>query len=158
MAIALSHHFQIPIITVEFGGAQKIYPDFQKTGLQGIRNVLILTGMTSGQAKIPARQYVLPQRYGVHSSESALIQFSVKLGALVHVGQEIGELYFPQNIKIEKITSPICGRIFSLWGYHQVKKDKIIFSILEEKKCHIKRTTLDKFQQLPQLSVKRISL
>ncbi|MFT7183738.1 MAG: putative deacylase [Oceanicoccus sp.] len=148
MAIYLNQKHQIPVLTVETGGAQILFPDFIETALQGIQNILISKDMMDGEIKLPKEQYFLHERYGVKIDTAAEIKFSTKLGDNVHAGEVIGKIYHPQSGRHESITSPMCGIIFSQWQRNQVPAEEIIYSILETEKCHVKRSTLDKFEKV----------
>lgn len=165
MAIALNRLFNTKVLTVETGGAQKIFPEFVEVGLRGIKNILVAKKMYPGNIYLPDKQYLLHDRYGISIDASAKIIFNIKLGDVVHAGQKIGKLYYPEKQKHEEIIAPMCGVVFSLWQQNQVpdlnegrKKSRIIYSILEVKNCHVKRTTEDKFIALPKIDVTKINM
>jgi predicted deacylase len=56
MAVALNRLYSTPVITVEIGGARQIFPEYIKTGLDGIRNVLISQKMIEGTIKTDKRE------------------------------------------------------------------------------------------------------
>ena len=158
MAIALNQLHQTAVLTVEVGGAQKLFPDFIQMALRGIRNFLTAQKMYAGDIILPQRQFILYDRYGVKQKEAAMVEFSAKLGDQVHVGDVLGELYFPDRIERRKVRAPMCGFIFSLQQFNQVEAGDTLFSILELDSCHVSRTTLDQFREVENLKVTKIRM
>ncbi|MEM7336746.1 MAG: succinylglutamate desuccinylase/aspartoacylase family protein [Chloroflexota bacterium] len=158
MAIALNQNYQTPVLTVEVGGAQRLFPDFVKLALRGIRNFLAAKEMYPGEIIVPDRQFILMDRYGIKQKEAAMVEFSAKLGDRVHAEDILGELYFPTRIERREIRSPMCGFIFSLQQFNQVEAGDTLFSILELDSCHVARTTLDQFREAENLKVTKIRM
>lgn len=158
MAIVLHEKYDIPVLTVETGGAQSIVENDMHIALQGIRNFLAAKKMYEGDIIVPEKQFFLYDRYGVKTPACAQIEFNVKLGDQVHAGDEIGKIYFPLTQKREVIKAPMCGHIFSLWKRNQIQSNMIMFSILEEKECHVERTTLDKFEELGAFDISKVEM
>ena len=121
-------------------------------------NILAAYGMIERDIQLPERQFLLDDRYGVVVSQACQLRFRVRLGDRVHVGDELGELYFPQRNVAETIRSPMCGYVFSLWGSHQAYEGATIYSILEDEACHVDRSTLSHFKLLPALEARRIEM
>jgi len=46
--------------------------------------------------------------------------------------------------------------VFSLHDHQIIKQNRIMYSILETKKCHVARTTLDKFKEIRKNGVETI--
>jgi predicted deacylase len=157
MAVALNRLYSTPVITVEIGGARQIFPEYIKTGLDGIRNVLISQKMIEGTIKTHKRQYAIKERFGVRVETAGSIKFDVKIGQTIHKGDKIATLSNPITQKETILKAPMCGFIFSLRHENQVKKGAMIYSVLEYKKCHTDRTTTDKFAELPHFWIKQIS-
>lgn len=158
MAIHLHQQYHIPVLTVEIGGAQRLFPEYIETGLRGIRNVLAAKGMYAGDVILPDRQFLLTKRYGVKRREAAKIILTVKLGDFVHYGDLLGSLYDPVTLEQLEIRSPKCGIIFSLQQLSQVAANDTMFSILESDVCHIERTTLGNFKELAKIKVTKIKM
>lgn len=158
MAIALHQQFHIPVLTVEVGGSQRLFPDFIALALRGIRNFLAAKKMFPGEISLPERQFLLTRRYGVKQKEAAMVELDVRLGDEVHHGQVLGRLYFPGRVGYQEIKSPMCGFIFSLQQLSQVAAGDTLFSILETDACHIDRTTLNHFRELENLKVTKIRM
>jgi predicted deacylase len=158
MAIALNQRFQTAVLTVEVGGAQRLFPNFIQEVLRGIRNFLTAKEMYPGDIIVPTRQFILDDRYGIKQKEAAMVEFTAKLGDQVHVGDVLGELYFPSRIERRDIRAPMCGFIFSLQQFNQVEAGDTLFSILEVDSCHVSRTTLDHFREMENLKVTKIRM
>lgn len=158
LAVEMDRKYFVPIVTIELGGSQKIENRFLKRALRGIKNVLVANEMIQGEIMVPDKQFILMDRYGVQVKKASIIEFDVMLGDEVHVDQKIGILFDPFTNTRQDIISPMCGIIFSLWTKNQVKSGQTIYSILENKKCHVDRTTLDKFEEMDKFDVRKIDL
>lgn len=156
LAIEMDRRFNVPVLTVEIGGAHRLYEEYYNTAITGLWNILAAFGMIERPLEIPERQFLLHDRMGVKVSEACQVHFHVCLGDQVHVGDKLGELYFPQRYTCETIYSPMCGYVFSLWGTNQAYAGATLYSILEEYDCHIARSTLEQFEMLPSLETHRI--
>lgn len=144
----------VSVITVETGGAQTLFPEFIEQSLQGIKNVLIAFGMMNGEVVLPQDQFYLTKRLGFETDHAGILRVNKDLGDFVHDGEEVGSIYYPQFQKTEHLMAPMCGYLFAKWQHHQIPAGKVMYAILETKECHIERTTLDSFTQLPHFSVK----
>lgn len=158
MAVALYKKYKIPVLTVETGGAQVVFPKFVKVAIQGIRNILAQQKMYPSKIIIPEKQYYLYDRFGISFAYPVEISFEKKLGDFVHYKDKIGEVYNPLNQKVEPILAPMCGIIFSLWQTNQVPVNEVVYSILETVECHVKRTTLNKFEKMGSFDVKQVEM
>lgn len=139
LAIEMSKKHKIPILTIEIGGALKVAHKHLEKGLEGLLNILKSQGFLPGEPKVPAKQFYLKHRFGVPAKHTGIIKLDKKLGSRVHMGDTIGSIYVPEKAKTHGITSPMCGIIFSMQLIDIAKKGEIIFSILEDRKCHKKR-------------------
>ncbi len=158
LATYLAKEHGIPVITVELGGAQQVFPRFQQDVLDGIVNILRGADMLPGEIRPPGRQFYLRDRYGIRVPEACEIQFSVQLGDSVHAGDKLGEIYYPLEHRAQPIVSPMCGFIFSLWQLNQAPAGQTIYSVLEHDECHTPRTTTEHFTELQPLDVHRIRM
>lgn len=145
-----------PIITIEIGGAKHIFTKYLQQGVNGIKNILRYYKMIPGKIVIPQKQYILKNRYGVRANQTGIMELNVKLGDFVHAGETIGTIYYPQNFIEKPLKAPMCGLIFWLRNDNLVKKGNIMYSILENVNCHVKRTTTSKFQEIENFHVKQI--
>lgn len=158
MAVYLYQQHNIPVLTVEIGGAQRLFPEYIQLALRGIRNVLAAKDMYAGEVIVPEQQFLLTKRYGIKRREAAKIIMSVKLGDFVHYGDVLGYSYNPVTLEQHAIHSPKCGILFSLQQLNQVEANDTLFSILESKVCHVERDTLGNFKALDKLKVTKIRM
>jgi len=158
LAIEMMKKYELPVLTIEIGGALKVADNFLKQGLEGIINVLKYTRMLPGTPKFPQKQYYLRNRFGVPSKEAGLIKFTKRLGQRVHSGDKIGELYIPSKVKTIDLISPMCGILFSVQDVASIGKEETMYSILEDKKCHVRRRTTQKFEELKRIELKSIKM
>ena len=156
MALEAFNKYKIPLVTIEIGGAKHVANQFLDQGVEGIKNILKAYGILPGLPALPMHQYVLKSRYGIRADKPGVVEFTAKLGASVHAGEVLGSVYYPQSYKTEPLVSPMCGLLFALHDQQLFKKNEILFSVLEFKKCHVSRTTLNKFEELPTLPVEEI--
>lgn len=148
LAIEMMKKYKLPVLTIEIGGALKVADQFLKEGLDGIINILKYTRMLPGHPKVPQKQYYLQDRFGVLAKDAGLIRITKKLGQRVHRGDKIGEIYVPAKGKSTDLISPMCGLLFSIQYADQVSQGEIMYSILEDKKCHVKRRTVKLFEEI----------
>jgi len=148
LAVELSKVKKRPVLTIEIGGALKIADKFLKDGLKGIINILKHYDFLKGDAKLPRKQYYLKDRFGISATNTGILKMEKKLGQRVHKGDKIGEIYVPTKNKTVDIISPMCGIIFSLQYVDAASKGEIIYSILEDKKCHVRRRTVGMVEEV----------
>lgn len=139
IAVEMERKFNLPVLTIETGGALKLFDNFVNKGLDGIINILRFYGMLPGEVKIPNKQYFLKYRFGIKAPATGIMKFTKKLGQRVHLGDKIGELYIPMRNRTIDLISPMCGLLFSIQYGESVAKDEIVYSVLEDRKCHVKR-------------------
>ena len=114
--------------------------------------------MYAGEIILPEEQFLLRKRYGVKKRKAAKITLSAKLGDFVHYGDVLGHSYNPATLEQHEIHAPKCGIIFSLQQLNQVEAGDTLFSILENKVCHVERDTLANFEALSKLKVTKIRM
>lgn len=161
MAVALNNKYKVPVITVEIGGAQMIYPDTESVALRGIKNVLVANSMYPGKMDVPDKQYVIERRIGIRSANPSILQLDVKLGDMVKRGDRIGWRYVvgegygsgttggtgdggstgsadgptsesrSPNSKRSEILAPEDGVIFSIWPNNLVPADRTFLSVVD---------------------------
>ncbi|MBT3865292.1 hypothetical protein HOE67_02640 [Candidatus Peregrinibacteria bacterium] len=142
LAVELGRIKKTPVLTIEIGGALKIADKFLDEALKGIINIFTHYDFLKGEAKLPKKQYYLKNRFGIPATHSGILKMEKTLGQRVHKGDKIGEIYVPMRNKTVDVISPMCGIIFSLQYVDAATKGEIIYSILEDKKCHVRRRTM----------------
>lgn len=153
LAVEMVKKYNIPVLTIEIGGAMKVADKFLEKGLKGIINILKSARMLPGEARIPQKQYYLRDRYGVASKESGLVSFEKKLGQRVHRGDKIGEVYVPEKNKTIHLVAPMCGLLFSMQHFDTVSEGEIVYSVLEDQKCHVRRRTVQLFEEIKNMKM-----
>lgn len=153
LALEMMKKHNLPVLTIEVGGAMKIANKFLEQSLEGIINILKYSRMLPGEPKIPQKQYYLRDRFGVAAKESGLVYFAKRLGQRVHRGDKIGEIYVPAKTKTVDLISPMCGLLFSMQHVDSVSRGEIIYSILEDKKCHTRRRTIQHFEEIKNMKM-----
>lgn len=158
LAVALQNDHNIPVITVEVGGERVAVHQYHGVCIDGIKNLLISQGMIDGTITVPEEQFILYGRYGIRAPTAAFIQIDAALGDTIHKGDRIGTMYDPVTVSSEEIVSPMCGLLFSKRMTNLIRRGGIAYSVLEYAECHTKRTTLDKFESLPEVDITKMTL
>jgi len=154
LAVEMAKKYDLPVITVEIGGGLKIMSELLKEGLDGIINILKYHQMLPGNPKKPDKQFFLKDRFGIVAPDTGIVMFNVKLGDRVHVDDKIGTLYIPRKNEEIDLIAPMCGIIFSRQYIGTAMKSKVLYSILEDKKCHMsKRKTKGMFEEVVNISM-----
>lgn len=157
MAVAFKRKFNMPVVTVEIGGAKRIFTNFVNKAVLGIQNILIGQRMIDGDLQIPSKQILVKKRFGVQSKMPGIVNFKSRLGALVSKGEYLGSIYYPQTSETVKIISPVEGKLFSRRYVQQVPADGTIYSILEPDLYEGKLQNED-VEPLPHFEVEQLSL
>ena len=149
LAVEMERQFRLPVLTVEIGGGLMLAEKFLEIGVKGIINVLTHYKFLPGKASIPLKQYYLKDRFGIPAKETGIVKFSKKLGTRAHAGDLIGHLYVPTKNKTIELIAPMCGIIFSMQNISSVAEGEIMYSILQDKKCHMsRRMTAGMFEEI----------
>lgn len=157
MAVALHKQFDMPVLTVELGGAQRIFDDYLKVAKHGVRNFLRAKKMLKGTIIVPEKQYFLEDRYGIIIKAPATVNFNVELGDFVHKGQKIGDLYYPLTQEREDIVTSSCGYILAKWMASQVPEGESIYDVLATENCHPNEDDVSKkAEQLERLDISKV--
>ena len=133
MAVESIKKYNIPILTVEVGGAKTIRDDFRGQAVLGLKNILIYTNMLTGVLNLPAKQFFLEQREGYRSPVQGILHIEVKLGEAVKKGQRIAYIHNPIDNNRFAIKSKNHGIVFSIRREAIVEKDQSVISILHFK-------------------------
>lgn len=158
LATHMSQAHKVPVLTVEAGGGQLLFPSYHEELLNGIRNVLSYFNMIDEEITVPDEQFFLSDRFGVDTKEPAEVTFDIRLGDRVHAGDRLGEIYYPLRHQAESLVSSMCGYVFSLWQLNQAPAGQRLYSILEDRHCHVQRTTTNMFDALEKFEVRKVKM
>ncbi|MBI2663004.1 succinylglutamate desuccinylase/aspartoacylase family protein [Candidatus Woesearchaeota archaeon] len=130
LALESFRKYNIHVITIEVGGAMRLYEDYIEETIIGIKNILIYTDMMGGVIRIPLRQFFLDDRQGYISKIEGVLDLKVSLGENVKKGQLLATVYDPLNNITKEIKSKHPGFIFSVRMNDKVDKGDKILSIM----------------------------
>jgi len=93
------------VITTEMGGGEVIPQPVHRLAQEGLRNVLVHTGVLAGEVRTRADLGLSPTRWiqsldqgdYIFSPESGLYESLVDIGVDVSAGQPLGTLHFPER-------------------------------------------------------------
>lgn len=154
LALELPHKYGIPTLTIEIGGALRLFPDYLEKGLAGIKNILAYKKMLPIPFHKPGPQFYLKDRFGIVAKANSVVNFDKKLGTRVHLGDLIGQMYLPDHNQTIPLKSPMCGIIFSMQYHNTAQKGKVMYSVLEDQICHVKkRSTLSLFEEIRNITM-----
>ncbi|WKZ31373.1 MAG: succinylglutamate desuccinylase/aspartoacylase family protein [Candidatus Dojkabacteria bacterium] len=131
MAVAMNNTYKVPVITVEIGGAQIIYPTLEQVALRGVQNILAANSMFPGKIVVPEKQYVVSRRIGVRSSVASVLHLKVKLGDRVAKGDRVGWRYVVGEGRNADVLAPDNGVVFSMWPTNLVPADRTFLSVVD---------------------------
>jgi hypothetical protein len=134
MAVAMNNRFDLPVITVEVGGAQQIYTEASEIAVRGFKNILIANSMLDGELYIPEHQFVIKNRVGLKAKKAGVLLFQVELGDKVERGESVGLMYHPISQEYHKVVSPATGTVFSLWPNCLAPEGRTIMSVVNLEK------------------------
>ena len=158
MSVALHRQFDMPVLTVEMGGAQRIFKEYLKVAKHGVRNFLRAKKMLAGSIMLPDKQYFLEDRYGVIIKAPATVSFDVNLGDFVHRSERIGEIYYPLTQENEEIVATSCGYILARWMESQIPEGESIYDILATENCHPDGSSEEKAALMQRLDISKIEM
>ncbi len=110
----------IPAIVPELGGAGYFDESIVRLVHRGLRNIMIDTGMITGEVELPERQTMLkwtadPKEAGVFANKGGVFLPSVSVGDTVEKGEEVGVIYSPRTFRVlERLVAPKDGYVFSV--------------------------------------------
>ena len=142
MAIEINKQLGIPVLTVELGGGMQLWDDYIKTGVRGIKNLLISNKMLEGTIALPKSQLLvhMSSRASYETPDYGLLTKPVPLGESIHAGDIIATVTNPATTKKSDIVSKQCGILFTLKTQDNVRKDERIASIIQTQTCQIHNT------------------
>ena len=130
MAIEAFKQFNVPVLTVELGGASIIRDDFINQGVRGIKNVLVYNDNLKGILELPIRQFFLQDREGYTAKIPGILHIEVELGEAVKKSEIIAIIHDPIGDRKSIIRAKYPGIVFSLRKDAFINKDETILSVL----------------------------
>ncbi len=116
-------------IILEAGEPFKLEPTILRTGVQGIRNILIELGMLSGEVVRPPFQVRVRKTKWIRAEVGGIIRFHVNLGDLVEEGQPVATNFSILGRQQNIICSPADGIVLGLTTMPAIKPGEPI--------CHL---------------------
>lgn len=135
LALAAQRAYQIPVVTVEVGGAMILWDEFLNRGIQGIKNLLVHQGMLSGKLVLPPKQFFLEGRQGYDAPCEGIARVFWHLGDTVKAGDVLAEVYNPVTGQTETILSEYCGVVFSRRMQARVDAEDEVLAVMEFETC-----------------------
>lgn len=139
MAIEAFRHLNVPVLTVEIGGALLINDDFIEQGVRGINNILIYQDNLQGVLDLPIQQFFLQERQGYVAPHQGILHREVELGEAVKKDQILARLHNPLTEQESILKSKDHGVIFSIRKDALIDKGESVLSVLHfhvEEKTH----------------------
>ena len=138
MAIESFKHLNVPVLTVEIGGALLINEDFIIQGVRGINNILIYHDNLQGILDLPMQQFFLQERQGYGAPLSGILHIEVELGEAVKKEQVLARIHDPINDNQHILRSKDHGVVFSIRKDALIDKGESVLSVLH---FHVKEKT-----------------
>jgi thioredoxin len=115
-SIEARKHYQRPFFHIEVGGGAVLWEHLIKTGLTGLRNLLIYEGMLPGKLVLPRRQFFLPGRDDLARPAplEGLLTQHVALGQAVTKGEPLATIENPLNNERAVIRAQTNGVVHDL--------------------------------------------
>ena len=132
MSYACASEKNIPSILVEAGEIGQLDEVFVSMHLNGLYNVCKYLGCIDGEPKKPEKINYYKNLVEVNTPKKGIFYTKVKIGEQIKKDQIIGiiEDYFGNEV--EKIASPITGRVMLLTTSPAVKDNGLIMEVLVE--------------------------
>jgi len=135
------HALDIAAVSVSVGSARTLNPSQCETLFQGIVNFMVAEKILKDNRAIKHEKNAKPQFYGtkdevaVLANTAGMFLKSMKLGATVHSGQQIGEIRdIFSGKRLEEIISPVDGFLVTLRQYPIIYEKEPLAIILTTKK------------------------
>jgi predicted deacylase len=129
---------KIPNLIVEIGGAgfdKDLEESWLKMNLDGIRNVMIHTGILTGEMKMPTRYLVWEKRWRVNPTVGGYLLPQVLASELmreVKGGEVLGKVVSPYTFEVlEELTAPGDGIVFFAPRDYPVRPGYWTYGVIE---------------------------
>jgi len=119
----------IPALLAEAGGVGQLDEDSTLIHYEGAINIMKYLGMLKGRPEKPGRQESLDSFIWLYSGFEGIFYPHIKAGETVEVEQSIGEVRNFFGEVLEKICSPVQGRLLVLVDNPAVKKEGLLAQI-----------------------------
>ncbi len=104
----------VPTIVLEAGETGRLQERFGRSGLRGVRNVLVELGMLDDVRREPPFQVIVRQSVWVRARQGGIADLEVGPGDLVYESQRIGTNADPFGGEAEPILSPVTGLVIGV--------------------------------------------
>lgn len=129
MTYASASEKNIPSIIVEAGEIGQLDESFVSMHLNGIYNVCKYLGCIDGEPKKPENINYCKNFVQLHTSQKGIFYTKVKIGEQVKKDQIIGVIEDYFGNELEKIASPITGRVMFLITSPAVKDNELLMEV-----------------------------
>ena len=131
LAVYANNVHQLPIMTVEVGGNQRLYREYYGQVMKGITNTLVgLHYLDQQLAPTSPHQYYLSDRYFYTAPRAGILTLHVWLGDLVEVWSPLADIFYPDTGESERFVAKEAGFVFSLWCASQIPQETSFLSLL----------------------------
>lgn len=129
---------RIPVMTIELGWGQLLFPEFHQETIRGIYNILRGYGYLPGSPVLTQeKQWYLIDRDYYPAREAWHFTSHVQLWTYITEWQSIWTLYYPFSDVTETIIAKDAWFLFSLWYGHQIPAWSNLFSLLSEERSQL---------------------
>jgi predicted deacylase len=105
--------FGTPVISLEIGGAMRIWEDYQQRAVHGVLNILRSQGMLPGKLEMPAQQLLLNKREGSAAELTGIQSTWPSIGHVVKPGDPLYQIYNPLTGEKFVHRARTCGVVLS---------------------------------------------
>jgi uncharacterized protein len=99
---------------VELGVANRSTPAEREAGCQGVRNLLVHTGMSDGQVLRPRRQAMLREMERMRADRGGFLHLYVEVGEDVEANQPLGVVVDMDGATLQQFAAPYDGIVCRL--------------------------------------------
>jgi len=124
-----------PVLTVEIGGAFRVWESFQRRSQHGLLNVLREAGILGGKLVLPKTQLLVHKTDGTVSTATGIQSNLVELGQAVKKDQLLFRVYNPSTGDVTQHRSDRCGVVISTNVLGHIAKGEPALTILPYESC-----------------------
>ncbi len=134
--------FKKPVVTIEIGGAMRLWEPFLNRAVTGINNILKYKGVLKGVRTVPDTQLVLQRKHDNPTEMSGLLTSWVTIGEVVKKGQPLYRIHDPISGKEIIHKARFCGIVIAINVLAHVKKGDEGISLVKFISCRQDITTV----------------